>query len=290
MHIERSEAVKRIKAALKEKTGKTWSVHGGRGTAWGWLTVEAPKKRRVSHRANPNYVSHQETPDEPWCFEYIDEQGENWYTSLAEREELAKAFGLDKPVHHKGLSISPDNRELYVAKVETFSKESEPKEEKSEILSVQTEMEPNNAATYNNPRLEMIRQVYHERAAIRFFMVEVTKDEARKGAHIIGEYNEFNPWRFKNFVESLPEDASLRMGRELSPVVHVSTSHLWGENLLSKMIELSKVAHLKADEINMENDFCAAFGGTKTKSISRGTSCIPRRKTKMNQRKKKDRK
>ena len=39
MYIERKDAVKRIKAALKKKTGKTWSVTGGRGTAWGWLRV-----------------------------------------------------------------------------------------------------------------------------------------------------------------------------------------------------------------------------------------------------------
>jgi len=26
--IERADAVKRLKAALKKKTGKTWSVHG----------------------------------------------------------------------------------------------------------------------------------------------------------------------------------------------------------------------------------------------------------------------
>lgn len=119
--IERPEAVKRIKAALKRKTGKTWSVHGARGTAWGWITVEAPKSRRVSHRENPAYVSHWETPDEPYCFEYVREKGdgENYYTSMVDCEILARIFGKDNPlVCHQGLSISPDSREYYVTMAE----------------------------------------------------------------------------------------------------------------------------------------------------------------------------
>ena len=37
--IDRDEAIKAIRTALKRRTGKTWSVKGGRGTAWGWLTI-----------------------------------------------------------------------------------------------------------------------------------------------------------------------------------------------------------------------------------------------------------
>lgn len=72
----------------------------------------------MSHRVNPDYVDHWETPDEfPW-FEYVDEVGENHNTSLADCLELARAFGLDRPAHHQGLSISPDDREWYVEQVE----------------------------------------------------------------------------------------------------------------------------------------------------------------------------
>ena len=45
----RDEAICAIRAALRERTGQPWSVTGGRGTAWGWITINAPKKRRGAH-------------------------------------------------------------------------------------------------------------------------------------------------------------------------------------------------------------------------------------------------
>lgn len=39
------EAVREIRAGLKARTGKTWSVRNGRGTGWGWLRVSSPPKR-----------------------------------------------------------------------------------------------------------------------------------------------------------------------------------------------------------------------------------------------------
>lgn len=45
--MARNEAIRRIRAALKQRSGKTWSVTGGRGTSWGWITIEAPPARRV---------------------------------------------------------------------------------------------------------------------------------------------------------------------------------------------------------------------------------------------------
>ena len=113
-HLDRSEVVKRIKAALKCKTGKTWSVHGGCGTAWGWLTVEAPKSRRVSVKDNPAYVDPWETPGELRYFEYIRENGENYFTSRAACAELALAFGLSEPTHYQGLQIAPEKWEYYL--------------------------------------------------------------------------------------------------------------------------------------------------------------------------------
>jgi hypothetical protein len=49
--ISRNEAIKAIRAALKRRTGKTWSVTGGRGSAWGWIRIDAPPKRRTAVRA-----------------------------------------------------------------------------------------------------------------------------------------------------------------------------------------------------------------------------------------------
>lgn len=41
----RDGAIAAIKAALKARSDRAWSVKGGRGTAWGWITVVAPPRR-----------------------------------------------------------------------------------------------------------------------------------------------------------------------------------------------------------------------------------------------------
>lgn len=116
---DRDEGIKRIRKALKAKTGKTWSVTGGRGTAWGWITVEAPPRRRINHEANPEYVGPWEYSD---VLNYVEVQPpdgtKGWYTSDVERKQIAQAFGLDRPVHHQGLSILPDSRDFYVMRAE----------------------------------------------------------------------------------------------------------------------------------------------------------------------------
>lgn len=43
---DRDEAIAQIRKSLRQRSGTTWSVTGGRGTAWGWITVTAPPKRR----------------------------------------------------------------------------------------------------------------------------------------------------------------------------------------------------------------------------------------------------
>lgn len=50
-NITRDSAIAAIRTALKKRSGKAWSVTGGRGTAWGWLTIDAPPARRTwAHR------------------------------------------------------------------------------------------------------------------------------------------------------------------------------------------------------------------------------------------------
>ncbi len=85
---DRDEAIKEIRRALKQRSGKSWSVTGGRGTGWGWITVHAPPSRRG--------------------------QG---YMSDADREELGRLLGKDSPVHHQGETIpaSSNYRREYVA-------------------------------------------------------------------------------------------------------------------------------------------------------------------------------
>lgn len=85
--MERNEAIAEIKKTLRKRSGKTWSVTGGRGTAWGWITIESTPKRR-------------------------DEFGS---MSADDRAELATLLGLDT-VHHQGVSIpaGSDYRQEYV--------------------------------------------------------------------------------------------------------------------------------------------------------------------------------
>ena len=118
MSLNRDDAIKLIREALKRRSGKTWSVSGDRGTAWGWINIQAPPARRVGHKLNPEYgdVNVYRT-DIPM---YVDdpESEHRYYTSEAECAELAALFGLSKPVHCQGISIpaASDYRRFYVAR------------------------------------------------------------------------------------------------------------------------------------------------------------------------------
>ena len=91
MSLTREQAIARIKAGLKARSGKSWSVAGGKGTAWGWLRVAAPPARRVDSNGTT--------------------EGGRWYTSTAECAELASLLGLER-VHHQGESV-PSGSDFY---------------------------------------------------------------------------------------------------------------------------------------------------------------------------------
>ena len=80
----RDDVIAAIRAGLKARSAKSWSVSGGRGPAWGWLTIRSPKARTTDHG----------------------------YMSDAERTELANLLGLSNPVHPQGVHIS-DGRNAY---------------------------------------------------------------------------------------------------------------------------------------------------------------------------------
>ena len=96
--MDRNEAITKIRQALKARSDKSWSVTGGRGTAWGWITVEAPPKRRTVN---------------------FDGTGPCDCTTPEEREELAKLLDLCS-VHQQGHSIpaSTNHYREYVARAE----------------------------------------------------------------------------------------------------------------------------------------------------------------------------
>jgi len=118
--MQRDEAIKRIREALRRRSGKVWSVKAGRGTAWGWLTVDAPPARRTwAFELLPETpFTHDDGRPIPW-----EERG-TWsptgghYTSPAERCELAALLDLRPPIHQQGVSIPPDSWEVYVRKAE----------------------------------------------------------------------------------------------------------------------------------------------------------------------------
>lgn len=82
--LSRDETIKRIRAALKRRSGKAWSVTGGRGTGWGWIHISAPPKRCVG-----------------WG-----------YMTDEDQRELGELLGKDGPAHHQGETI-PSGGDYY---------------------------------------------------------------------------------------------------------------------------------------------------------------------------------
>lgn len=114
--MERDEAIHRIRKALKARSGKPWSVTGGRGTSWGWIRIDAPPARctwRTRLKADA-------TTNGPQDYEEYDSGEPGGYISPAERAELGLLLGFDKPAHCQGVSIaaSYDYRTEYVDRAE----------------------------------------------------------------------------------------------------------------------------------------------------------------------------
>jgi predicted Zn-ribbon and HTH transcriptional regulator len=74
----RNGVTKKIKQLLKERSGKPWSVTGGRGTGWSWIQIKSPPSR---------------TKDNLYG-----------YMSPEDCRELARLMGHSRPVHNQGIS------------------------------------------------------------------------------------------------------------------------------------------------------------------------------------------
>lgn len=103
LHLDRDEAIRRIKSALKARSGKSWSVTGGRGTGWGWIKIDTmPARKRFDWDGQPT-------------------DSEFGYMSKDERVELATLLGLDPArMSPQGESVPASSayREEYVARAE----------------------------------------------------------------------------------------------------------------------------------------------------------------------------
>ena len=119
--MTRDEAIKAIRAGLRARSDKPWSVTGGRGTASGWLKITAPPRRLGCSEAcvmeptdcrdcGRNYLE----PAHPQhvCPSHV--CGDGCYTAYVtptDRAALAALLGLDS-VHQQGVSI-PDASDYY---------------------------------------------------------------------------------------------------------------------------------------------------------------------------------
>lgn len=76
--LSRPDAIATVKASLRARSGYSWSVTGGKGTAWGWLRVNVAPKDQAQFS----------------CMAEVDQV---W---------LALLLGHDYPIHQQGESIA----------------------------------------------------------------------------------------------------------------------------------------------------------------------------------------
>ena len=97
----RNDTIKAIRTALKRRSGKTWSVTGGRGTAWGWITIDAPPARCTSHcQLKAGAVS-----EGPQDYEHVNTGKPGGSMTDTDRADLCRLLGLES-VHFQGVSIA----------------------------------------------------------------------------------------------------------------------------------------------------------------------------------------
>jgi hypothetical protein len=96
----RNEIVQTIRAALRKRSGKPWSVTGGTGTAWGWIKISAPPARRTLHaRLKAGAAS-----TSPEDYEMVDTGEPDGNLTEADCLELARLLGLES-VSMQGESV-----------------------------------------------------------------------------------------------------------------------------------------------------------------------------------------
>ncbi len=100
---DRNDTIKRIKTALQRRSGKQWSVTGGRGTAWGWIEITAPPARRTAgHELTPGAA---DLPENYIKNDTLFPQGGASMTT-ADQIELGALLGLDRKSYDAGESLA----------------------------------------------------------------------------------------------------------------------------------------------------------------------------------------
>jgi hypothetical protein len=134
LDFDRNPVLARIKAALKRRSGKVWSVTGGRGTAWGWLKIASPKARLGCARLHDFDYRTDECKNGCGSRRHGERTGiDAWHCTAhvctpncyggemtpEDRAELQALLGLDD-VHQQGVSImaSHDAYAEYVDRAE----------------------------------------------------------------------------------------------------------------------------------------------------------------------------
>ena len=130
--LARAEVTKRIKTALFEKTGIRFSVTGSTGTAYNWITITAPKGRRVKNILVSKGLD--------WHDDVYEQVAspDGYYMSSADQEILKNALGIDYTYNmEQGLSFDYSDWGYWLEKAEKanpFEIETEEVEEVEEVV------------------------------------------------------------------------------------------------------------------------------------------------------------
>lgn len=79
--MDRNQTISEIRTALRRRSGRAWSVTGGRGTAWGWIKISAPPARLAQFG----------------------------YMTADDQRQLGELLGLDGAAHPQGISVPSSN-------------------------------------------------------------------------------------------------------------------------------------------------------------------------------------
>lgn len=125
--LDRADTIALIRESLKQRSGKTWSVTGGRGTGYGWITIQAPPARRVAHLTNPDWDFRTAGPNRdgnidangnaPHTEIPADDSHGAYYMSEADCRELSALLGLEwVGVQGVNVAASSDYYREYVSR------------------------------------------------------------------------------------------------------------------------------------------------------------------------------